>query len=287
LSALPAFIIGITEDVTKSVGVQTRLTITMVAAACGAWLLNGIVTRVDIPILNQAFTWVPLAIAFTIFSVAGVSNAMNIIDGYNGLAAGYAFIVLSALAYVSSTIGDMFLFISSIAMMGALVGFLAFINPKGKIFLGDSGAYLLGFWVAELSVLLVARHPEISPWFPLALLIYPIFETVFSIYRRQVVRGNSPGHPDRLHMHQMIYMRLVRRFVGRSEAGLITYRNSMVAPYVWVVALLCCGLAVAARASTGWLLLIIVVFCAAYVRVYALIVHWKTPTWLIVRPRTQ
>jgi UDP-N-acetylmuramyl pentapeptide phosphotransferase/UDP-N-acetylglucosamine-1-phosphate transferase len=60
--------------------------------------------------------------------------------------------------------------------------------PRGKIFLGDGGAYLLGFWLAELSVLLVVRHPEVSPWFPMLLLVYPIFETLFSMYRSKVLQ---------------------------------------------------------------------------------------------------
>src|SRR4029077_20088982 len=105
---------------------------------------------------------------------------------------------------------DGFLFTSALAMAGALLGFLFWNYPKGKIFLGDGGAYLLGFWLGELSVLLVMRHSEGSPWFPMLLLVYPIFETIFSMYRRKVVHGMSPGTPDNLHMHQVIYMGMTR-----------------------------------------------------------------------------
>jgi UDP-GlcNAc:undecaprenyl-phosphate GlcNAc-1-phosphate transferase len=263
------------------VSVQTRLAVTMLAACFGAWLLNGIVTRIDLPYADQLLRWAPLAIGFTIFAVAGVANAINIIDGYNGLAAGYALTVLAGLAYVSLRVHDSFLLFSSLAMMGALLGFLIFNYPRGKIFLGDSGAYLLGFWSAELSVLLVARHPEVSAWFPLALLIYPVFETLFSIYRRKLVRGGSPGRPDRLHMHQMIYMRLVRRFVGSQEPQLITYRNSMVAPYIWIISAVCALASALVWDKTRWLIALIVVFCAAYVWVYVQIVRWRTPAWLV------
>src|SRR5258708_21336903 len=100
------------------------------------------------------------------FAVGGVANSINIIDGYNGLAAGHAVIVLAAMAWVSALVGDDFLFISTLAMIGALLGFLAWNYPEGKIFLGDGGAYLLGFWLAENSVLLAVLPPDGSPCLP-------------------------------------------------------------------------------------------------------------------------
>src|SRR5438876_11198513 len=205
LASVPAFAGGITEDVTKTVGVLTRLLLTMLAAAFGVWLLGAVIPRLDVPGFDTLLKWAPFAIAFTMFAVGGVANSINIIDGYNGLAAGHAVIVLAAMAWVSALAGVHYVFTSALAMIGALLGFLAWNYPKGKIFLGDGGAYLLGFWLAELSVLLVARHPEVSPWFPLLLLIYPVFETVFSIYRKRFLRGHSPGRPDGLSYRMLVY----------------------------------------------------------------------------------
>jgi len=267
-ASLPAFLGGITEDVTKNVSVLARLALTMLAAACGAWLLGAVLPRLDVPGLDTLLKWTPFAIAFTIFAVGGVANAINIIDGYNGLASGHAVIVLTALAYVSSQVGDSFLFTSALAMIGALAGFLIWNYPKGKIFLGDGGAYLLGFWLAELSVLLVARHPEISPWFPMLLLVYPIFETLFSIYRRKVMQGVSPGQPDRLHMHQVIYMRLTRARADVSDPASLTRLNSMVAPFGWLMTLCCAVPALFFWRETRWLVAASVLFCAAYVMLY-------------------
>ena len=75
----------------------------------------------------------------------------------------------------------------------------------GLIFLGDGGAYLLGFLLADLTVLLVHRNPNVSPVFPLLLCAYPIFETVFAIYRRKVVRGVATTDPDGIHLHTLIH----------------------------------------------------------------------------------
>ncbi len=277
LASLPAFLGGIAEDVTKKVGVPVRLALTMLAAACGVWLLDATITRLDVPGFDTLLQWMPFAIAFTIFAMGGVANAINIIDGYNGLAAGHAVIVLAALAFVSAAVGDEFLLISSLAMIGALLGFLIWNYPKGRIFLGDGGAYLLGFWMAELSVLLVARHPEVSPWFPMLLLVYPIFETLFSMYRRKILQGLSPGQPDRMHLHQVIYMRLARARTDMSDPASITRLNNQVAPFGWLMTLCCALPAVAFWKETRWLLAASIVFCLGYLLLYRHMLKGKTP----------
>ncbi len=96
LAGTPAFLGGIAEDVTKKVGVLHRLLMTMLAGSLGAWLLGAILNRLNIPGIDTALLWLPFAVAFTVFAVGGIANAINIIDGYNGLAGGFAVIVLIA-----------------------------------------------------------------------------------------------------------------------------------------------------------------------------------------------
>jgi len=268
LASLPAFLGGITEDATKTVSVPIRLMLTMLAAAVGVWLLGAVIPRLDVPGFDALLAWTPFAIAFTVFAVGGVANAINIIDGYNGLAGGHAVIVLAAFAYVSAQVGDSFLFASALAMMGALLGFLAWNYPHGKIFLGDGGAYLLGFWLGELSVLIVVRHPEVSPWFPMLLLVYPIFETLYSMYRRKIVLGLSPGHPDRFHMHQVIYAYLHKPGMEIEIPAEMTRRNSRVAPYCWLMGIACSVPAVLLRKDTPSLVAVSLAFCGAYLFLY-------------------
>jgi UDP-N-acetylmuramyl pentapeptide phosphotransferase/UDP-N-acetylglucosamine-1-phosphate transferase len=269
LASLPAFLGGITEDVTKSVSVAARLMLTMAAAAIGVVLLGAVIPRLDVPGFDSLLLWSPFAIAFTAFAVGGVANSINIIDGYNGLAAGHAMIVLAAVAGLSALLGDSFLLVSALAMIGALLGFLAWNYPKGRIFLGDGGAYLLGFWLGELSVLIVMRHPEVSPWFPMLLLVYPIFETLFSMYRRKVVQRLSPGLPDRHHLHQVIYGYLTRRDApDLADPAALTRSNSKVAPYGWLMTLACAAPALVFSRQTQWLVTVSLVFCAAYLLAY-------------------
>jgi UDP-GlcNAc:undecaprenyl-phosphate GlcNAc-1-phosphate transferase len=266
LAALPAFLGGIVEDLTKRVGVLERLTLTMLSAAVAAWLLDAILTKMEIPLLGQALTWMPFAVAFTVFAVGGVANAINIIDGYNGLAPGYALITLAAIAWVATMVGDSLMLMAALAMAGALLGFFVWNWPRGKIFLGDGGAYLLGFWLAELCVLLVVRNPDyVYARLCLALMIYPVFETIFSIYRRKLLQKQSPGQPDNMHFHQLIYKYLTRDLPPSEDPGELTRRNSAVAPRFWIVTGIFSLLTLFFWSRPGGLVAVTLMFCIAYV----------------------
>ena len=268
LAVLPAFGGGLVEDITKNVGVPSRLMLTMLAAALGVWMLGAMLPRVDIPGVDSLLRWSPLAFAFTVFAVGGVGNAINIIDGYNGLASGYAALALAAMAWVSVQVGDVFLLTSSLTMIGALLGFFVWNYPRGLIFLGDSGAYLLGFWLAEISVLLVVRHPEVSAWFPVLLLVYPIFETIFSMARCKLWQGTSAGEPDDLHLHQLVYRHLAGNSSTKEDTSAITANNNAVAPRFWAVALFCLVPGVLLWRDTAWLVACSLGACAVYVGMY-------------------
>jgi UDP-N-acetylmuramyl pentapeptide phosphotransferase/UDP-N-acetylglucosamine-1-phosphate transferase len=287
LSAIPAFAGGFGEDVTKKIGVIPRLALTLAAGVAAAMLIGAVLDRIDIPGIDNMLQWPVFAIAFTAFAVGGLANAVNIIDGYNGLAGGYAILVLAALAFVSAQVGDTVVLTASLIMAGAVFGLLLWNYPKGKIFLGDGGAYLLGFWLAELSVLLVARNPEVSPWFPLALLIYPVFETIFSAYRRKLLRGGNPGHPDALHLHQLIYLRLSRIGVGSKYPRDITRRNSAVARYIWAGSALFILPSLLIWRNTPALIALAAVFCVAYMWLYIRLIRWRAPSWLIISAKTR
>ncbi len=232
LAGAPAFLVGLAEDVTKAISVRLRLLVTLLAGSVGAWLLGAILNGLSIPGIDTALLWLPFAVAFTVFAVAGVTHAINIIDGYHGLAAGFAIIVLVAMAYVAVEVGDRFIFVTALIFIGALLGFLAWNWPGGRLFLGDGGAYLIGFLLAELSVLLVIRNPIVSPWFPMLLLSYPIFETIYSIYRKKFLEKMSPGQSGGKHMHMLVYKYLKRQQFASSDRRNRIDRNSLVAPYI-------------------------------------------------------
>lgn len=283
-ASLPAFLLGLAEDLTKKIGVKVRLLATVASAGLAGYLLHSWLTTVQVLGIDNLMVAYPLiAIAITCFGVAGVANAFNIIDGYNGLSSMVAVIILSAITYVAFQVGDHSIMIAALAMIGGLLGFLVWNYPRGLIFLGDGGAYLIGFWIAELSVLMTARHPEVSKWFPLLLCFYPIFETLFTMYRRVVIKRVHPGFPDASHLHQLIYMRIVRWSVGSQDIAQRTQRNAMTSPYLWVLAAFTVIPAILFWRYHLILKAFAVLFALVYIWLYWAIVHFKVPDWLCMR----
>src|SRR5690606_7108452 len=285
LAAAPAFLGGLAEDLTKSVRVLTRLLLAMASGALAYFLLGAAVTRVDIVGLDWLLQFGIVSFVFTMVAISGAANALNIIDGYNGLAAVVSAMIFAGLAHVCFYVGDRMLLLVALGMLGGVVGFLIWNYPRGHVFLGDGGAYFLGFMIGELSVLLLARHPEVSAWFPLLLCIYPIFETLFSIYRKRWLRGRSPGAPDGVHLHMLIYKRVVRWAVGSREAHHLTWRNSLTSPYLWLLSSLAVIPAVLFWQLPVMLMVCVAAFSVTYVVLYRRLVLFRMPKWMVLKKK--
>lgn len=283
LCALIAFTAGFIEDLTKRVTPRQRLLATMLAAAAAMVFVDGIITRTDIPGLDLLLEFPLVAWGLTVVAVAGVANSVNIIDGFNGLASMCVAIMLTCLAVVAFNVGDLLVLQGALLGLGAVLGFFVWNYPKGRIFLGDGGAYCLGFWAAELGILLVHRHQNVSPLFPLLLCAYPIFETVFTMYRRKVLRGRPVGQPDASHLHSLIYRRLMRWAIGKRDTANLVRRNSMTAPYLWLLCSLSAIPAVMWWDESDMLAACLGIFCLVYLLLYRSIVLFKTPRWLVRR----
>jgi len=275
LCVLPVFAVGLLEDLTHKISPLWRLLAAWVSAMLASWLLGVMLPRLDLPLVDTALAiWPFLALALTWFAMAGVSHAFNIIDGYNGLSGVVALLVLGALGYVAFKVHDIELMLVCLASIGAALGFLAWNYPRGLIFAGDGGAYFLGFIIALIAVLLVQRHTEVSAWFPLLLVIYPVWETLFSIYRRRA-SGRAAVMPDALHLHQMIYRRLVLWMVGSREGRHLIERNAMTSPYLWGVAALSIVPAVFFWQSTPILIGFCLLFVMFYLWLYRRLVRFR------------
>lgn len=279
LCALPAFAAGIVEDVTKRVSPLVRLVFTALSALLAGLFIDATITRVDVWGVDALLALPFVALVFTAFAVAGIANAINIIDGFNGLASVVACTMLASLMYVAFSVGDVLVLTCALALMGAVLGFFFWNYPSGNIFLGDGGAYLLGFLVADLAVILVHRHNEVSAWYAVLLFIYPLVETMFSIYRKKFLRGMSPSLPDGIHLHMLIYRRLIRWTLGYQHIS-IERRNAMTAPYLWFLS----GIAVLPATlfyQHIWVLMAFsILFVVSYVWFYFNLVRFSSPDWL-------
>jgi UDP-N-acetylmuramyl pentapeptide phosphotransferase/UDP-N-acetylglucosamine-1-phosphate transferase len=277
LCGLPAFAAGLIEDFTKGVTPRVRLMATAVSAALAIAYLGAVLNRADIPGLDWLLRFSAVAACATVFAVAGIANSVNIIDGFNGLASMCVILMLAAIAYVGFQVGDTAIASLALAGIGAVLGFFFWNFPAGLIFLGDGGAYFLGFYVAELSILLLVRNAAVSPLFPLLVCIYPIFETVFSIYRRRVLRSVPPSMPDGIHLHSLIYRRVLRWAVGGKSAKEMTRVNSMTSPYLWVLCMMSVAPATLFWNNSPLLGAFLVLFALSYLGLYWRIVRFRAP----------
>lgn len=236
VAGLPAFVFGTAEDLTKRVGVRERLLATMASGVLAWWLTGYSLSRVDVWGVDALLQWLPLSITFTAFAVGGVANAVNIIDGFNGLASGTLIICFGALGLIAFQAGDPTLALLCLLLAAATAGFWLVNFPLGKIFLGDGGAYLMGFLLAWVAVLLPMRNASVSVWAPLLACGYPVLEVVFSMWRKLRRDGYHPGQPDRVHLHMLMYRRVARFWFPRVNAAL---KNGLTSPTIWPYALLC------------------------------------------------
>jgi UDP-N-acetylmuramyl pentapeptide phosphotransferase/UDP-N-acetylglucosamine-1-phosphate transferase len=270
-AALPVFGIGLLEDLTKGVSVRMRFVLTLASGLLAWWALDAVLPRLDLPIADALLACLPLALLVTVLAVAGVTNAINIIDGFNGLAGSTAAAILAGTAFLGWRCGDALVLQLALLGIGAAAGFLLLNYPRGLLFMGDGGAYFLGFWCAETAVLLVCRNPSVSTWQVLALHAYPVTEVLYSIFRKRVLRGMSVTMPDRLHLHMLIHRRCLRGPAG--EAARPWLRNARVAalaaPWTaaWTLAVVVLGGSGPAAA------LLLVLHAAAYVALYLRLLH--------------
>lgn len=279
-AALIAVLGGVYEDVTQRLSVRYRLLLTLLAAAVAVGGLELWIPSLGWPLLDAfwgASHWPAMLLA--LLAIAGLPHAFNLIDGYNGLAGTVALIICFALGYVSLQVEDRQLCGVLMALAGATAGFLIWNYPRGLIFAGDGGAYLWGVVLAIASIQLVQRHPQVSPWFPVLLLIYPVWETIFSIYRK-TARGQSPGVADALHFHQLIYRRIVRGVFHDDASRRMLMRNNRTSPYLWGFTILTVIPAVLFWRNTTMLMAFCALFVLSYVWAYVSIVRFKVPRLL-------
>jgi len=200
-----AFFSGIFEDFHNSLTPQFRLILQLFAALSAVFFTDAVVTYLGLGITMPY--WV--GIIFSVFAIVGMMNAINIIDGFNGLASGTILLILTSFAFIASHHNNNDILSIIFITLGATMGFFILNFPKGKIFLGDGGAYLLGFIVAIIGIYLASNYEKVSPWYIIAIFIYPVWEVVFSIIRKSYI-GLSPLSPDSYHFHMLIYRQITK-----------------------------------------------------------------------------
>lgn len=283
LASLPVWLAGLTEDLTHRVGPTIRL---VMATLSAAWLFSSLgvsVNKTDVYPIDWLLSIPGGKLCVTLLVVAGFTHSVNIVDGFHGLACGLMAITLGALSVMAWRVGDNLMLQMCLTSLCVVLGFFIFNWPKGSIFLGDAGAYLIGFWVVELGIMFAMRNPGISPMAPVVAGLLPLIETLFSMYRRKFVSDHPVNHPDALHLHTLIYRRLLSGSGTSNDMDQKNKRNSRVAIYFWFPALIFSFFACLFMKSTSTQLLLMLAYLAMYTWLYKRLIQFRLPAFLKLR----
>jgi UDP-N-acetylmuramyl pentapeptide phosphotransferase/UDP-N-acetylglucosamine-1-phosphate transferase len=282
-AGMPAFLYGIAEDLTKQIGVVQRLLATMASGILAWWITDYSLSRLDIWGADTLMQFTFFSVIFTAFAVGGVANSINIIDGFNGYASLTCSIGFIGFALIAFQVGDKNLAVVSAILAASVLGFFWVNWPFGKLFLGDGGAYFLGFSLAWIAVLLIERNQSVSAFAALVICILPITEVLISIFRRKV-RNMHPGKPDNLHFHSIFFRRYVSKwFVKWTKLA----KNSLSGFIMGLMSLASTVLANLIYDNTLYCIITSLLFALGYVAVFARMVrhHWCSPiSFLFFKP---
>jgi len=217
-------ITGIFDDI-KSIKARYKLILQVVAACIFVFYGNTYLNNLTAFGLEIIFP-LPLNYIFTIIFIVAIMNAINLIDGIDGLAAGtssiyYLTIAIIALILNKSNGLDIIL---AVIMLGATLGFLVHNFPPAKIFMGDTGSLFLGYIIAIIALLGFKAATLTSLIIPILILAIPIFDTLFAVFRR-ILKGDPIGKPDKEHLHHQ----LLKKFSAKKTLLVIYLINILFA----------------------------------------------------------
>ena len=221
-----AVIIVATGAVDDVVGLRYYVKLAAQLLAAGVAVAHGVVIEIlmnpNIFSTHESLLTGALAIPITVFWIVGITNAVNLIDGLDGLACGVSTISSVTMLVVALMVAEGNVAVILAALAGACIGFIPYNFNPAKIFMGDTGALLLGYVLATVSVLGMFKFYAIVTFVvPVLALALPLFDTLFAIIRR-VLKGQNPMTPDRGHLHH----RLIDMGLSQKQAVAVLYALS-------------------------------------------------------------
>lgn len=231
VAAIPLVLISIKEDLFHNTSPLHRLFGILISSLfILVWQDQGLPV-ITIPVIGELFNNQIFNIIFFTFALSSITNGMNLIDGVNGLASMVSIMILISLSFLAYLVGDEAIYQVCMVIGALLTTFMFFNYPRGKIFLGDTGAYLIGWLVGFLCIIFYARHPELPTWGAVLILFYPVMEMIFSVVRK-LIFNQSPFNPDFNHLHSKLYTVINKLITKQNEA------NSYVMPSLLIIWLL-------------------------------------------------
>ena len=260
------FLIGFLDDVKIKISPFKRLLLMIFSLFFLIHFMPIEILNVDIPFLLGFFKIDIFSSIFVLLCFLFIINGANLIDGFTGLLTFNFLAINSILLFINISNGNNEFSIFLIAQIIILLSFLLFNFPNAKIFFGDSGSYTMGSLVALNSITTNNLNPNYSSFFFCILLFYLFFEVFFS-FLRKVVQKKSPIHPDKNHLHMLVYEKISLIF-GKNKSN---YMNSVIINLSYFILVFpALYFAKDAVVSRYWFFCLIVIYLLIYLRLYRL-----------------
>ncbi len=263
------FLIGLFSDLNIISSVKIRFLTQVIIVSIFVYLLDITVEPTRVDLIDNILSNKSLSLIFSIFCLLIVINGSNFIDGLNGLVLGYYSLIFGLLLKLN--------FFSQINIdsldlnyFGLVIIYLYFLNLFNRLFIGDSGAYLLGLFFALLLIKIYELDNNFSPFFVILLLWMPCFENLFSIIRK-FVNKTSPTSPDNSHFHQLFFLFIRKNFNIKNH-----FANNLSSTIILFYNLVIFYLASTDIYNTKFQILLISLNIIVYLYTYKILLNYKT-----------
>lgn len=210
------FLLGVLDDI-YGLSPKVKLLFQIIAASV-AYLFGVQVLAVHIPFVENVIPLGLLSLPITIFWIVAIANALNFIDGVDGLAGGVTVISSLTLGVVAYYTNQPVAAVVAAVVAGAMLGFLAYNFPPAKIFMGDAGSLFAGFVLASVAVTGVLKTVTVTILLPIIILSVPLLDITYAVVRR-LIQGKSPFIADGEHIHH----KLLKAGISQNRTIIIFY----------------------------------------------------------------
>ena len=214
IAITPIFMAGIMEDLNYPIHPYMRLCLGAISAGICVYFTGIWLREINVPYFDMLLQYPVFGVAFTVFAILILINSINMIDGINGLASGKTLIMSAAIVGLSNHFAEPGIVILNMLIFSSVLGFFMLNYPTGRLFMGDAGAYALGFLIAISLIALKSRHPELSGWAVLLIVFWPAMDMVHSVFRR-FYKNTDATRPDMMHFHHVLMRRIEIYSKGR------------------------------------------------------------------------
>ena len=260
------FFIGFLDDLKINIQPFKRLLMMIIILLILIYFLPIRISNIDIPLLKDLIKNEFFSSIFVLLCFLFIINGANLIDGFNGLLTINLIIINFILIYLNISSSNIEFSMILISQVIILLSYLLFNFPNAKIFLGDSGAYLMGSLVALNTIITNNLNPSISSFFFCTILFYLFFEVLFSFFRK-LRQKKSPIHPDNKHLHMLSYYLISKKF-GKDKGNFL---NSILINLTYLI-LITPGMLFLYNPTLSryWFFALMIIYIIIYLRLYRL-----------------